>query len=403
MSIATVKKSANPAPASSSERDIVPIGFKGKYPVIKAFAQAIACAVLAIACLEGIFALAGIGETEHLRPDLRLGFKPIAGKHITQRKEGFASLAFNSQGMQNDEIPFAKPAGVFRIAIFGDSYVESLQVPRSKNYCAQLGEMLSAKWHRPVQVINFGVSNYSVAQDYLRYLELGKRYAPDMVILAFRSGESEKLLPAPSNALAFVRPVFFVRPDGGLTYDNTVVRDYLKSRDGKWMAATDWLREHSRIWSVIGRLQLNWLNAKAGIDKSLQNFAWFAGAPKAAGYVANLAERQRYLDCHWPMMDGLLRHFSSIVQAHGAKMVLMRTPMVHPGKYDLDVNPLETRLLEQTARAAHCDFVDVNAALMRDVPVDKYPQYFCDGGHFDLPLHHFVAERLANDLLPPEI
>ena len=48
MSIATVKKSANPAPASSSERDIVPIGFKGKYPVIKAFAQAIACAVLAI-------------------------------------------------------------------------------------------------------------------------------------------------------------------------------------------------------------------------------------------------------------------------------------------------------------------------------------------------------------------
>ena len=100
-------------------------------------------------------------------------------------------------------------------------------------------------------------------------------------------------------------------------------------------------------------------------------------------------------------MDGLLQHFSSIVRAHGARMVLMRTPMVHPGRYDLDVNPMETRLLEQTARTAHCDFIDVNAALMSDVPGDKYPEYFCDGGHFDVPLHRFVAERLANDLLPP--
>jgi hypothetical protein len=41
--------------------------------------------------------------------------------------------------------------------------------------------------------------------------------------------------------------------------------------------------------------------------------------------------------------------------------------------------------------------------MLGDVPADKYPQYFCDGGHFDVPLHHFVAERLANDLLPPEI
>ena len=148
-----------------------------------ALGQALCYLLVCIAVMEASFYLACVGDGEHVYPDLKVGYKIFAGKRITQRNEGFGCFKLNSFGMQNDETTIAKPAGTYRIAVFGDSYVEALQVPRQANYLNEVGETLSKRLGRPVEVLNFGVSNYSVAQDYLRYQTLAKQFKPDMVFV----------------------------------------------------------------------------------------------------------------------------------------------------------------------------------------------------------------------------
>src|ERR1700679_749440 len=169
---------------------------------------------LCLAALESFFYFAHAGESEFVKPDLSVGFKPMEGKEMTQRREGFGSFKYNSFGMQNDEVTLAKPPGVLRIAVLGDSYVEAAQVDRQSNYCSLLASDLSQRLKRKVEVLNFGVENYSIAQDYLRYQELAKKFAPDLVILSCRVEEVVKLLPYPPNVLTAVRPVYFCAADG---------------------------------------------------------------------------------------------------------------------------------------------------------------------------------------------
>ena len=160
--------------------------------------------------------------------------------------------------MQDQEITLAKPPGTLRIAVFGDSYVESLHVDRSQNFLQTAARSLADQLHKPVQVLNFGVSNYSVAQDYLRYKKLAKQFKPDLVIQVFRVEESDKLLPQSSHYLSLVRPVFFVGPHGELVYDDTNVKAFLNSRSGKSMLSHQWLRQNSRLWSIAGQISQTW-------------------------------------------------------------------------------------------------------------------------------------------------
>ncbi len=120
-----------------------------------------------------------------------------------------------------------------------------MQVGRKFNYCSLLAQDLSQKLKRKVEVLNFGVASYSIAQDYLRYESLAKKFAPDLVILSFRAEETVRLLPYPTDQLMAVRPVFFANPDGSLIYDNTCVRNFLSSNVGKRIQKTYWLRRNS--------------------------------------------------------------------------------------------------------------------------------------------------------------
>jgi len=49
----------------------------------------------------------------------------------------------------------------------GNSWTEAMQVPMHQNFCAVLEHELSHCLGRPVEVINFGVSGYSTAQEFI--------------------------------------------------------------------------------------------------------------------------------------------------------------------------------------------------------------------------------------------
>ena len=84
--------------------------------------------------------------------------------------------------------PSAKPAGVRRIAVLGDSMVAGLAVPEPETMCGVLETLLNGEPEPRVEVMNFGISASAPAQELALYRGLVRRFAPDVVVLTFFSG-----------------------------------------------------------------------------------------------------------------------------------------------------------------------------------------------------------------------
>ena len=65
--------------------------------------------------------------------------------------------------------------------VLGDSYMDAYQLPMSGIFTRRLEHELR---DHDVEVINLGVGGYGLAQSYLSLVEKGRRYEPDMVLLA---------------------------------------------------------------------------------------------------------------------------------------------------------------------------------------------------------------------------
>lgn len=362
---------------------------------------------LSIVLLEAFFYFAQVGDSEHCMPDRKVGYKPFAGKRITQRQEGFGSYKLNSFGMQNDEITIAKPAGTYRIAVFGDSCVESIQVAREKNYVSQLADRLSRALGKPVQALNFGVSNYSVAQDYLRYQTLAKQFKPDLVIQVYRVDEISKLLPTPCDSMLFVKPVFFPNPDGTLKFDDTCVAGFFRSKAGKYMLQYNWLRQNSRIWEILVGLRHSFTTEfdRLKASKSIFNFAEPNSSAPPLQAISSDQTRTNYTNCYWYMMDAQLKAFARECKADGARFMFLRTPTVSLGDHKLVKNYAETALLKTTAASIEAPVLDLDQALRSEGDTPDDGTKFSSKGHFTVRLHTWVADKLGafikeQDLLP---
>ncbi|MHB9154683.1 MAG: SGNH/GDSL hydrolase family protein [Endomicrobiales bacterium] len=86
-----------------------------------------------------------------------------------------ANPSVNSFGMRDREYSRAKPAGVFRILLLGDSIC---QLGRWHEY---LEEALNLD--RPVEILNAGVSAWGLNQYYLYLKHKGLQFEPDLVLI----------------------------------------------------------------------------------------------------------------------------------------------------------------------------------------------------------------------------
>lgn len=175
------------------------------------------CGMLEIV-LRGIgFSYPNFYDYDHV-----IGHRLYPGTEGWFREEGEAYIRINSQGLRDREHTFEKPAETIRIAVLGDSYTEAFQVrledtfwavmERQMNQCKPFGA-------KQIEVINFGISGDGTAQELLRLQRDAWQYAPDIVLLAFLTGNdirnnSKTLEPDR------LRP-FFVLHDGALTVDSS--------------------------------------------------------------------------------------------------------------------------------------------------------------------------------------
>ncbi len=198
-----------------------------------------------ILVLAGVMALSGVAlvaelagqvyawfhpcyQVLYLMPDRATGWKPVpkfqwtcSGYVDWYAREFSVPCEANSHGFVDVEHHGPKPAGVVRVALLGDSFVEALQVPLPKRAARLLEQRLNTAQGASLgtvryEVLNFGVSNFSVGQYLLVWEEYVRKFSPDYV-LVFVGGLHMDRTVAPSECGQFsatqgrqleIRPVF---------------------------------------------------------------------------------------------------------------------------------------------------------------------------------------------------
>jgi hypothetical protein len=108
-----------------------------------------------------------------------------SGRSFNQMYEFDVAVAVNSRGLRAPEsIGYAKPEGVYRIVVLGDSFVEAIQVELEEIFSQELGRLVAAESGKPVEVINVGAGGWGNDQQLLWLKEEGYKYSPDLIILA---------------------------------------------------------------------------------------------------------------------------------------------------------------------------------------------------------------------------
>jgi hypothetical protein len=126
--------------------------------------------------------------TDFYRCDETLGWGFVPGRSGQRLGRGFEYLTrahINALGLRDVERTLAKPAGVYRIVVLGDSMVAGLQVAQEETFSARLETALAAEMPpggARVEVWNAGVDGYGTAQQLLLLDERLAAAAPDLVL-----------------------------------------------------------------------------------------------------------------------------------------------------------------------------------------------------------------------------
>ncbi len=131
-----------------------------------------------------------------LSADPRLGYEPVPGVNWSGELEGVDRLygfrgAGNNLGFRDVDHALAKPGGVLRIVVLGDSIAAGWGVERTEEMFPSTLERLLAERGLRAEVINLGVVGYNTRQE-VEMLKLhGLAYRPDLVLVAYCLNDSE--------------------------------------------------------------------------------------------------------------------------------------------------------------------------------------------------------------------
>ncbi len=95
----------------------------------------------------------------------------------------WVTLTVNLQGRRDAEVSLAKPAGMRRIAILGDSVAFGARVLVQDDFASRLQAGLNAGPAPHYEVLNFGTPGYGTWQEVSMLREKALAYSPDLVLL----------------------------------------------------------------------------------------------------------------------------------------------------------------------------------------------------------------------------
>lgn len=91
----------------------------------------------------------------------------------------------NGQGLRADrDYALRKPAGICRVAVFGDSLLMGYELDLKDTFATQLEQLLRSQGCR-VEVLNFSVSGFGTAEMLRTYEAFARQFDPDIVIFSW--------------------------------------------------------------------------------------------------------------------------------------------------------------------------------------------------------------------------
>jgi len=99
--------------------------------------------------------------------------------------EGFGITSTNSSRFIGEDVPFKKEENTIRIALIGDSYVESIQI-FERHYFGNITEdILNKKYNQQnikIEVLNFGRSSFNIGNMYAYQKLFVDKFNPDYIL-----------------------------------------------------------------------------------------------------------------------------------------------------------------------------------------------------------------------------
>jgi lysophospholipase L1-like esterase len=276
-------------------------------------------------------------------------------------------IRINALGLRGPEVSTAKPPGVTRLLVFGDSFVFGLGVDEEHLFTTVLQELLNGAGRGRYEVINLGVSGYSTDQEYLLLQELGVELAPDLVLLVVCDNDFA------GNREDFVnhsyKPYFETQPDGSLSLRNRRVPRLSLGQETKL-----WLGKESNLWNLFRSRR----STNKTVSRVLELFEVGAPRPSAEDPVRITA--------------ALVAAFGRLAAAAAARFAVINSG--HRGE--------NTRLIHELQ--AHLDregvhFVDLGPPLgeaRRDAPGRYWD--FAGDVHWNVDAHRLAAGVVSIDL-----
>lgn len=288
---------------------------------------------------------------------------------------GRLKASISSQGLNDREFTIEKPAGVFRIAVVGDSTSFGWKVGSDHSLPKVLERELNLLGTRRFEVMNFSVPGYNTAQELEVIRVKVLPFQPDLVILVFTGNDTHVcnyLLPDPTLLGALAHRSYL------LNLTLRTIEEQLARRDGENFAFPLW-------W-----IRFKWLTLRVAYPRQkiyprpgLEETIYVGGNPPA--------ERGRVPERYWYMLGypNYRVHLTAIRDLLAKESI----PLVSTGQ--LTAEALEiNRKLDLT----HIVTGLWPEELARDFGTDE-PLVIPNDGHYSAAGHELAARRIMNYLM----
>ncbi len=295
-----------------------------RLPAAKNLLLTVASIVIAFAVAEMTLRLIGISYPEFHRLDESRGWAARPGVAGWWTVEGEAYVSNNQAGFRDRDHTIAKPDGVYRIAVLGDSFTEARAIPLDETYWSIAGAHLAECLGGTVEMLNFGVNGYGTAQELITLKNHALAYRPDLVLLAIYMGND---IWNNSRALDGHEDRPYYSLEGGvLTLDDSFRRSARFQTKMAWQDIKHGLVNASRTLQLIKE---SYYRVKSG---SRNSAVPTAPTPGAEDGIYGAPEDDAWRDA-WAVTEALIRAVRETARDGGANFHLVTMSnaiQVHP-------------------------------------------------------------------------
>ena len=314
------------------------------------------------------------------------------------RDEDFSRYHVNSFGLIGPEPLPISDASVYRIVIFGDSFIEAFQVPHTSKFTTVLEQVIVPPApYTKVEFWNFGHSGDNTGTAYWRWREQAKAIKFNLVLFTFNEGDvlenrpqdiprreggflvptnngGFRLIPPPVESMNLLKKV--LNSIAGQFYFSAVL---LRNR------TQDYLQEAINTWKEKAHTSIAWVKdpGHGGDDATLP------AAPIASALIDQSAQQLRFVQAS--------------IAAAGTPVIILGIPAAYAMPPGFGSHKLQRcqayHDLSSALEQARIPYVNTQPVLAAAVERKQDPYGNWEpGGHLNSLGHELVAKTISNYL-----